>query len=92
MSQTPQVPRDCLLCQDKFVRSTRFEAICPRCTREQDNQTLEAVLALPGNLIQDTPGVSQHDLTCGHWSGYQCDCDAESLDPEALAFHEAVNN
>jgi hypothetical protein len=82
--------RACALCGLQFAKSKRFATVCESCVQENDNQTLEAVLGLPGNLLEGDD--RHHETTCSHWSGYECDCgEGEVLDPAAMSFHEAVN-
>jgi hypothetical protein len=89
--------RECQLCHDDFQRSDGgFESICNPCTRENDNQTLEAVLSLPGNAFLDEDGMGaavEHTSTCQTRVDPEldCSCGAADIDARALDFSEAMN-
>lgn len=81
--------KPCSLCGRLSARG-RFTTVCDFCVKENDNQTLEAALGMPGNVLDD---AEHHEVDCAHWAGFDCDCqDGDALDPAAMSFHEAIND
>ena len=86
--------RTCQLCGNGFQRSDgSFETICSKCTREHDNQTLEAILGLPGEAFLDETPEVEHTSTCQTLVDPEldCSCGAADIDTRALDFSEAQN-
>jgi hypothetical protein len=80
--------RFCRLCADTFLRAPGgFDVICPRCLREQDNQTLEDALAMTGDAVKP------HNASCRALIDPElgCSCGTGDLASEALDFVEAEN-